>query len=77
MLFTILKTDQNKAPKVWPVMERKILYKYDIVLDFKYVVINVLDGGIVCIMANYKDRKCADYRKQCSEHSFAYNYLRQ
>ena len=26
---------------------------------------------------NYKDRKCADYRKQCSAHIFAYNYLRQ
>ena len=28
-------------------------------------------------MADYNDRKCADYRKQCSAHIFAYNYRRQ
>ena len=27
-----------------------------------------------CLKANYKDRKCADYRKQCSAHIFASLY---
>ena len=46
-------------------------------LVFRTFEIHLSITHLLNFILYYKDRKCADYTKQCIAHIFAYIYLRQ
>ena len=46
-------------------------------LVFRTFEIHLSISHLLNFILYHKDRKCADYTKQCSAHIFAYIYLRQ